>query len=108
LRSFEQRRAELERRGVAIAAISVDSNEESRTLAKSEGYRFPLLSDPKTEAIRAYGILHEHGGENGQDIARPAEYLIDAGGTIRWENFTENLLVRLRPEQVLAAVEAMR
>ena len=95
------------KRNTQIVAISVDSPEESRTLARSQGYTFPLLSDPHADAIRAYGIFHAKGGEGGRDIARPAEFLLDRSGTIRWENLTENLLARLRPKTVLAAIDGM-
>ena len=37
---------------------------------------------------------------NGEDIARPAEFLIDSTGTAVWINLTENYWVRARPEQV--------
>jgi alkyl hydroperoxide reductase subunit AhpC len=66
-----------------------------------------MLSDPNAAAIRAYGVLHEHGGEAGRDIARPAEFLVDQKGTIRWENLTETLLARLRPETVLRVIDQM-
>lgn len=88
-------------------AISVDSPEESRKLCRSRGYTFPFLSDPQAATIRAYGVLHPHGGEEGRDIARPAEFLLDQTGTIRWENLTENLLARLRPETVLHVLDGM-
>ena len=88
-------------------AISVDSNEESRALCQSQGYTFPILSDSKAEVIRAYGVLHAHGGEDGQDIARPAEFLVDQAGTIRWVNLTENLLARLRPDTVLRVIDGL-
>ena len=107
MRSFEQPRADFRTRGVAIAAISVDSSEASRKLCQSQGYTFPLLSDPQAQAIRAYGVLHPHGGEGGHDIARPAEFLIDRAGTIRWTNLTGSVLARLRPETVLEAVDRM-
>ena len=107
MRSFERRRAEFRSRGIAIAAISVDSNEESRRLTASQHYTIPLLSDSQTQTIRAYGVLHPHGGADGRDIARPAEFLVDADGRIRWENLTETLLARLRPETVLAVVDGM-
>ena len=107
LRSFQSHLQEFERRGVRVAAISVDSPEESQRLARGQGYTFPLLSDANAAAIRAYGILHAGGGEDGKDIARPAEFLLDRAGVIRWENLTENLLVRLRPQMVLAAVDGM-
>lgn len=94
-------------RGTQVLAISVDSREESRKLCQTQGYTFPFLSDPRAETIRAYGVLHERGGEGGHDIARPAEFLVDQTGTIRWVNLAENVLARLRPETALRAIEAM-
>jgi peroxiredoxin len=88
-------------------AISVDSNEESRKLCASQGYTYPFLSDAKAEVIRRYGVLHAGGGEDGRDIARPAEFLVDATGTIRWVNLTDDLRVRARPQNALRAVDQL-
>ena len=88
-------------------AISVDSPEESEKLCKAHGYSFPFLSDRKAEVIREYGVLHPHGGEGGQDIARPAEFLVDRSGTIRWENLTDDLRIRARPQMALDAIKAL-
>jgi peroxiredoxin len=105
LRGFEQHLPEFAARGVEVVAISVDSPEESRRLAHKHGYTFPILSDPGAKTIRAYGVLHEHGGEEQRDIARPAEFLVDSAGTIRWVNLSETLLARLRPEKALRAID---
>ena len=105
MRSFDRRLAEFREKGVAIVAISVDSNEDSRKLATSRHYTIPLLSDPNAATIRAYGILHPHAGAEGEDIARPAEFLLDADGRVRWENFSETIIARLHPDAVLAAVD---
>lgn len=94
--------------GIRPVAISVDSPEQSRNLSQQQGYTFPLLSDPNTEAIRRYDLVHAGMGENGHDIARPAEFLIDASGTVRWINLTENYWVRARPEQVLEAATLLK
>ena len=99
MNDFNQRRIE-------IAAISVDSTEDSRKLSQAKGYTFPVLSDPDAEVIKRYGLLHAKGGEDGRDIARPAEILIDSGGTVRWENLTDDLKVRARPQQVLDAFDS--
>jgi peroxiredoxin len=107
LRGFEQYLNEFHKRGVEVVAISVDSPAESQKLCQSRGYRFPFLSDPKAETIRQYGVLHPKGGEAGKDIARPAEFLVDAGGTIRWVNLTDDIRVRARPEWVLAAIDRL-
>ena len=107
MRSFEKHLAEFRARHVEVAAISVDSPEESNKLRASHGYTFTFLSDPRAEVIRRYGVLHAGGGEAGHDIARPAEFLVDQTGTIRWVNLAENLLARLRPETVLHVIDGM-
>ena len=72
------------------------------------GYSFPFLSDQNTEAIRRYDLVHKGAGINGNDIARPAEFLIDSSGTVRWVNLTENYWVRARPEQVLEVAKLLK
>jgi peroxiredoxin len=94
--------------GIRPVAISVDSPEVSRDLREQAGYTFTFLSDPKAEAIRRYDLVHAGAGINGQDIARPAEFLLDSSGTVRWLNLTENYWVRARPEQILEAASALR
>ncbi len=91
-----------------ILAISADSSEDLHKLCKSEGYTFPFLSDLKADAIRRYGILHARAGEDGRDIARPAEFLVDKTGTIRWVNLTDDLRVRARAESVLGQIDHLQ
>jgi peroxiredoxin len=105
LRSFQHRLPELESRGIHVVAISVDPVEINRRQRQKLGYTYTFLSDPKAEVIRRYDLLHRGAGPKGTDIARPAEFLIDSSGIIRWVNLTENIAVRARPEQVLEAVE---
>jgi peroxiredoxin len=71
------------------------------------GYSFPFLSDQKGEAIRSYDLVHAGAGINGEDIARPAEFLLDSTGTVRWVNLTENYWVRARPEQIFEAAKVL-
>jgi peroxiredoxin len=104
LRGFEKHLDEFRRNGIAIAAISVDSQQESNKLCQSRGYTYPFLSDPRAEVIRGYGVLHPHGGENGRDIARPAEFLLDSAGIVRWVNLTDDIRIRARPEVVLEVI----
>ena len=88
-------------------AISVDAPDVSRGLCSKAGYTFPFLSDPKAEVIRRYDLLHAGGGPHDTDISRPAEFLLDSSGTVRWVNFTEDLRVRARSEAMLAAAKAL-
>ena len=89
-------------------AISVDKPEVSRNLAGNAGYTFPILSDPQAETIRRYNLLHKGGGPEGSDIARPAEFLVDTSGTVRWTNFAEDIRIRAKADEMLAAARGLK
>jgi peroxiredoxin len=107
LRSFQSRIDEFEKRGLRVVAISVDPPSINHNHRQKVGLTFPLLSDEKADTIRRYDLLHPKGGPGGADISRPAEFLVDSSGTIRWENLTESVTVRARPGQVLDAFDHM-
>jgi len=86
---------------VRPVAISVDAPAVSADLARKAGYTFPILSDRDASVIRRYDLLHA-------DVARPAEFLIDRTGTVRWRNLTEDYRVRARPEEMLARARELR
>ena len=71
-------------------------------MRRKAGFTFTFLSDPDLDVIRRYDLLHAAAGPDGHDIARPAEFLVDRSGTVRWENFTEDIRVRPRAQEVLA------
>lgn len=93
--------------GIRPVAISIDTTEDSRNLAQSQGYTFPILSDRNAEVIRRYDVVHTKAGINGEDIARPAEFLVDSSGTVRWIHLTENYWIRATPEQVLEVAQQL-
>jgi peroxiredoxin len=103
LRSIQKNLDAFYQVGIRPVAISVDTPEQSRDLAQKAGYTFPLLSDQSREAITRYDLVHKNGGPGGEDISRPAEFLVDATGTVRWRMLTESYWVRARPEQILEA-----
>ena len=59
----------------------------------------------KSEVIRRYDLAHEGAGPGGAEISRPAEFLIDASGAVRWVNLTDSFAVRARPDQVLKIID---
>ena len=87
-----------------IAAISVDTPDTSRNLAEKQGYTFPILADEKLEVIKKLDLVHP-AGFDGQDIARPAEFLLDLKGVVRWVNLTEDYKKRATAEQVLKLLD---
>ena len=88
-------------------AISVDPPAVSANLRNKRGYAFTFLSDPSLEVIRRYDLVHHAAGPESSDISRPAEFLLDRSGIVRWENFTEDIRVRPRAQQMLAAARSL-
>jgi hypothetical protein len=41
------------------------------------------------------------------DMARPAEFLLDSAGVVRWRNLTNSLFVRATPGQLLDAIQTL-
>jgi peroxiredoxin len=93
---------------VRPVAISVDAPEASRNLVGNAGYTFPVLSDPTAETIRRYDLLHKGGGPQGSDISRPAEFLVDSNGVVRWTNFTEDVRIRAKADEMLAVARGLK
>lgn len=108
MRSFQSQLSEFDRRGIRVVAISVDSPEANNDHRRKLGLSFPLLSDEKRDVARRFGVLHPSGGSDGADIARPAEFLIDSGGIVRWVNLTQSITARARPDEVLQAFDAAK
>ena len=109
MRGVENNLQALSDAGIRTVAISVDSPEINREyMLQKAGYTFTFLSDPKLEAIRRYDLVHAGQGEKGADVARPAEFLIDPSGTVRWRMMTENIFRRARPEQILEIAKSLQ
>ena len=108
MRSFQKRLPDFEKRGIHLAAISVDPVERNAAHCRKTGYTFTFLSDSDAAVIKRYDVLHRGAGPKSEDIARPAEFYVDGNGTVRWVNLTENIAVRARPEQALSAIDATK
>ena len=105
MRSFQTNLDKFTARGVRLVAISVDPPDVTRVHGEKVGYTYTLLSDPKAEVIHRYDVLHPGAGVGGADIARPAEFLLDPSGTVRWLHLTESPKVRVMGEEVLKVLD---
>ena len=100
-RGIQQHLVDFTAMGVRPVVISIDPPDVSRTLSREAGYTFTFLSDPSLGVIRRYDVA------NGAE-ARPAEFLLDSTGTVRWRNLTPSVFVRARPGQMLEAVRTLQ
>jgi len=106
LRSLQQHLDEFKLRGVRVVGVSVDSPEATRQHCQKQGFTYTFLSDTKREVTRLYDLSHPGGGPTGE-VARPAEFLIDSSGTVRWVNLTGDYRVRARPDHIFQALDQL-
>lgn len=93
--------ADFREAGAEVLAVSADSIADSLNLSNQLGIAFPLLSDSRLRAIDAFGVKHAKGRQGESDIARPATFLLDREGVVRWRDLTDNWRIRVRPERLL-------
>ena len=107
-----------EKQGVKLAAISYDSEEILKFFADRHKIEYPMLGDPDSKTIKAYGVFNPEATGMQKGFARPGYFFIDAKGIIR-EKFFEakyreritgnNIISKLFPElgqEVIETVEA--
>lgn len=96
-------REQFKKQGLGVAAISYDSREILRHFAERASITFPLLSDPDSEAIKAFGILNDNfkPGQEGYGIPFPGTYVIDETGKVRKKYFEQNHRQRYALQAIL-------
>lgn len=90
----------------SVVAVSVDTGEQSRTVIsqlESQGHdpsALFFLEDTGHRVIDRYGLLNVSYG-----IARPATFVIDKSGVVRWRFVERSYQVRATNEAILEALE---
>lgn len=102
---LNQSRAELERHGIALAAITPDPVEVLASFARHHDIGFPLLSDLGGAVITSFGLLNpniptDHPRQR-RGMPFPGAMLIGRDGRIRSKHFTGDLRHRAAAQNVL-------
>ena len=93
----------LRRAGLGLAAISYDSPAFLKSFADRKNITFPLLSDPDSKIIRAYGILNEAAPKGPfYGIPYPGTYILDTKGVVVAKYFEEDYANRYTVSDILA------
>lgn len=75
--------------GGEVIAISVDKPEKSLEMARKLKLPFPVLSDLDHKVIDAYDLYNLEG-----KISKPATFVLDTKGIVRWSFFEEDYKIR--------------
>ena len=85
----------------AVLGVSVDSVAQNRAMVDKLILPFPLLADVDGTVARHYGVWDESG-----EIARPAIFVIDPTGVVRYAYVGEDFADRPGDDDVYAALGA--
>jgi len=107
LQGLQLNLSEFTARNCNVVAVVVDSPGQNVTVVRDLDLGFPVLSDPALKVIDTYGLRHPGAGPEGRDIARPASFLIDTEGIIRWRDLTNNYRIRPHPDVILAELDKL-
>jgi len=88
---LQGRLGELKEKGLGLAVITYDSPAIMADFSRRRGITFPLLSDPGSLTIKAYGILNTTvaAGTSNYGIPFPGTLLIDRSGKVTSRFFEE-------------------
>jgi hypothetical protein len=85
-----------------LAAISYDSVEILKYFADRRKIDFPLLADPDSRTIRAYGVLNTEATGQFKGMARPGYFFIDTNGIIKEKFFDPKYRERVTGSSLIA------
>lgn len=125
LRSYQQQLVpELDRRGLALIAVSPQKPDGSLTMRETNDLAFTVLSDPGNQIATQLGILTAptdgarsaqkqmgldiaSGNADGTDtLPMPTVVVVDRGGDIRWIDVYPNYTARSEPDDIIGAVDS--
>ena len=107
LRRWEDLRPELDKWGVRLITLSVDTPEQIREGKSKHGAQATLLADSELKVIRQLGLENtatniKRSGLEGVPI--PTTILVDSDHIVRWVDQSEDHQVRSAPDRVRAAI----
>jgi len=122
LRRFETISPKLAEYGVEVVALSKDTPQDAALQRTRDKLTFQLLSDPKLEVIKDYGVEHHKAVEfstgrftvmglplalvpSFKSMAIPTTLLIDEHGAIQWIDQSEDYRIRSAEDRVLSEVQ---
>ena len=85
-------------------AIAGQWPRELRGYAEKNGITFPLLVDKTRNVIKSYGVYHWLSLE-AYNIARPATFIIDRTGTIRYMYISSHQFDLARQSEILESLK---
>jgi len=94
--------------GATLVAISYDAPATNAAATAKLGLTFPLLSDPGSKVIDAYGIRNQDAKGRGVGIPHPVVFIVDQHGVIRVKLMRDGYKVRPESAEIIAGANSFK
>ena len=94
--------------GAQVIAISYDPVDLLAKFAAEKKITFPLLSDPDSKVIKAFGILNVDAKGKAAGIPNPGTFVLDKDSVIRAKLFKETIFQRHSNDELLNAIKEVK
>jgi peroxiredoxin len=91
---------------VQVVAVVAQSPEPVRAYIEETGLPFNILIDESREVLKAYGVWHAF-GLSAWNIAKPALFLIDQSGSIRYSFIANRQDEFPEHAEIMAAIDKL-
>ena len=89
-----------------VVTVVAQRSDAVRRYVEETGLPFNILVDESREALKAYGVWHRI-GLDAWNIARPALFLIDPSGSIRYSFIAESQEEFPSHDEILKALDQL-
>ncbi len=96
----------LEKRHARVVTIMAQDPARMQEYLKSHPHSFPVLADAERRVVKEYGVYVRANFES-INIARPANFVLDAAGTIRFIHISSIQIEFASFADILATLDAM-
>jgi peroxiredoxin len=98
---------EIEKRGFRVAILTYDTPDVLKGFSTRRSITYPLLSDPNSEVIDAYGLRDPQypPGHRAHGVPRPLILVLDRAGMIRAKLYEDSYKVRPSVAAIIAKLD---
>ena len=101
---LEKRHADFAQRGARVIVVSLEGLDDAR-LTHADFPHLQVIADQSRGLSETVGLIHAQAAPDGGDAAAPTTILVDRQGLVRWLYRPNEIIARLSPDEVLAAID---
>jgi len=104
LGQLERRHQDFEKHNTRVFAVSVEGLDDARK-TQADFPHLVVISDHDHGLSDAVGTMHARAAPDGSDIDAPTTIVVDRQGIVRWLYRSPQVITRLSPDELLAAID---